>query len=195
MGIAEAPRFKLFLLLSAGCVLLLSLAWIWLGVGYVDLLLRTVSPLAPATVLLEQQDHEVLFVARSATGSTVQAGMHGMTMAYGLILATAVLVAMPGLALRARLILLGVAGLTAFVAHVVGLYMLAQRLDSIVSYAAVPKEFAALAGTLTYVWLFVPSLVWAPALMWRWRLLRWGPPSPRRPAGQRHSRRASATPR
>ena len=169
MVITAAPRLNLFLALAVGCVLLLSLAWIWLGLVYIELLLRAVSSLVPDSVVLEQHGHEIRFMAQSETGATVQAGMHGMMMSYGLIVATSVLIAVPGIGLRTRALLLLATILTAFAAHVVGLHLLIQRMDSIAQFAARPKEFATLAGILTYVWLFVPSLVWLPLLLRQWQ--------------------------
>ena len=168
MRTRATPRLQLFLALATGCVLLLSLAWIWLGVAYVGLLLRVVSPLLPASVDLQQHGHEIQFLAQGATGGSVRAGMHGMMMSYGLILATSVLLTMPSLSLRVRLPLIALAILTAFAAHLVGLYMLAQRMDSILHHFADTREFTSLAGTLTYLWLFIPSLVWLPLLLWQW---------------------------
>ena len=167
MRTRAAPRLQLFLALATGCVLLLSLAWIWLGVAYVGLLLRLVAPLLPAAVELQQHGQEIQFLAQGATGGSVRAGMHGMMMSYGLILATSVLLTMPSLNLRVRLSLIALAILTAFAAHLVGIYLLAQRIDSIFHRVAATGEFSSLAGTLTYLWLFIPSLVWLPLLLWQ----------------------------
>ena len=175
MAITAAFRLKSFLALAVGGVVLLSLAWSWLGQAYVSLLLQTVSPLLPTSVDLEQHGHEIQFFARLAQSEArapVQAGIHGMMMSYGLILATAVLLAMPGLSLRVRLPLILLAVLTAFLAHAVGLYMLVQRLDSVAHHLSTPKDFTSLAGTLTYAWLFIPSLAWLPLLLSQWWPLR-----------------------
>ena len=169
------PSFKTFLAMALVCVIVISLVWIWLGKGYNSLLVETVSPLVSAGITLEQDGHDILISAPPPSQTESEAtwwDIHSMAMSYGLIVAASVLLALPGMRIRARLLLLLAALLIAFVAHTVGLYVLVNSLESVARDA--DRSLGSLPRTLIFVWLFVPSLVWLPAL-----LHRWNPLSPR----------------
>ena len=165
-------NFKAFLAITVACAILLSLAWIWLGVGYNALLLRALSVFTSEGVTLEQHGHDIQLtvpLAHSETSEAVSV-IHSMAMNYGLIVAASVLLAVPRIGLRARLLLVLVAVLIAFAAHQVGLYMLVQRLESVAQDATQPVD--TLPRTLTFAWLFIPSLLWLPVLLRQWNPLR-----------------------
>ena len=184
MRTRAAPRLQLFLALATESVLFLSLAWIWLGEAYTGLLLRLLSPLTPVSVDLQQHGHEILFLAQSATGGTVRVGIHGMMIGSGLILTVSVLLAVPSLSPKVRLPLIALAIFTAVVAHLAGLYMLGQHIDSTFRHFAATRELVepqfsefvnrkltetpSLTRILSYLWLFIPSLIWLPPLLWHW---------------------------
>ena len=167
------PRasFKIFLAIAIGCIILLSLAWIWVGVGYNALLLKALSPFMAAGVTLEQHGHDIQVIVPLAQSETQTAMtvIHSMAMNYGLIVAASVLLAVPGVTLRARLVLVLVTLVIAFVAHGAGLYLLINRLEGIAPGPA-PTQGTILRA-LTFAWLFIPSLVWLPVLLKQWNPL------------------------
>lgn len=165
-------NFKLFLVIAIGCIVLLSLAWIWVGLGYNALLLKALSPFMAAGVTLEQHGHDIQVSVPLAQGETLAATsvIHSMAMNYGLIVAASVLVAVPGVTLRARLVLVLVTLAIAFVSHGAGLYLLVDRLKLIEPDSAATQ--GTLPRALTFAWLFIPSLVWLPVLLKQWNPLR-----------------------
>ena len=127
-------NFKTFLAVAVGCIALLSVAWIWLGVGYNSLVIGVLSPVAPDTVILEQDGHDIQVIVPGEEGDSEDSSstaVHSMAMTYGLIVAVSVLLAVPRLRLRARITLLLATVLVAFLSHEVGLYILVQRLESV----------------------------------------------------------------
>ena len=166
--------FKAFIAIALACVILLSLAWVWLGKGYNSLVVEAVSPLVSSDVTLEQRGHDIEISAppqaESESGTATAWDIHSMAMSYGLIVAASVFLALPGLRLRARLLLLLMAVLVGFVAHTVGLYVLVQNMESVARDAE--QTLGTLPRTLMFAWLFVPSLVWLPALLRQWNPLR-----------------------
>ena len=178
------PSFKSFLAVALVCSILLSLAWIWLGKGYNTLLLEMLSPFTSDGVSLARQGHDIQLSVASPAGSEpgpVGWDIHSMAMIYGLIVAASVLLAVPRIGLRDRLILVAGAALIAFISHIVGLYLLVESLESVARDAT--QSAGTLPRTLFFAWLFIPSLVWLPALLRQWNPLRVSNPS-----GQ-HSRR------
>ena len=169
----RSPSFKTFLAITFGGAILLSLAWIWLGKGYNTLLLEALSPFTSNGISLAQQGHDIqLSVPGLAQSESEAVGwdIHSMAMSYGLIVAASVLLAVPRIRLRDRLFLVIGAVVIAFIAHVVGLYLLVESLESAARDAT--KSVGTLPRTLLFAWLFIPSLVWLPALLRQWDLLR-----------------------
>ncbi len=162
-------NFKTFLAVAVGCIALLSVAWIWLGVGYNSLVIGVLSPVAPDTVILEQDGHDIQVIVPGEEGDSEDSSstaVHSMAMTYGLIVAVSVLLAVPRLRLRARITLLLATVLVAFLSHEVGLYILVQRLESVALDAT--RSAGSLPRALVFAWLFIPSLIWAPVLLRQW---------------------------
>lgn len=156
-----------FLAIAVESVMVLSLAWIWLGPRYNGLLLQILSHLVPENVILEGRGHRIWIAVpmAQAPAQAIQVS-YNMAMSQGLIVAIAVLLAMPGIKLPARLSLVAGAALLMFGAHLVGLYWVAQRLASAPAEggSSLPLAFTAYLGP---VWLVVPSLLWVAVLLWQ----------------------------
>jgi len=193
---ARAPRFQLFFVRAIGCVILFSVAWIWLGEEYTKLLLLLESPFLPTSIDLQQNGHDIQFLVQGAKEVSVDGRvqgdsyywswplLNGMMMTYGLILSVSVMLAVSSLSLRIRLSLIVLAIFIAFAAHLIGLSIVAHLMDSISHRLAISSELAepqfsefiaitlaeihSLGRTLSYLWLFIPSLVWLPLLLWLW---------------------------
>lgn len=174
-----AANFKAFLGIAVGYILLLSLGWLWVGLAYNALLVRTLTLLIPATVTLEQHGHNIeLAVPLPQNQSAATAVTFNMAISGGLIVATAILLAVPRIKWRERLLLVFAGVLIAFVSHVIGFYILVQRLQFISRPATTMGEIIPLALSLgehiTLVWPVAPSLLWLVVLLRQWRPLRVG---------------------
>jgi hypothetical protein len=197
---APTPRLQLFFFRAIGCVLLFSVAWLWFGEEYTKLLLFLTSPFLPTSVDLQQHGQDIQFLVQGTKDGIMDSGingegyywswplLNGMMMTYGLILSISVMLAVPSLTFRARYPLISLVVFTAFAAHLIGLCIVAHQIDSISHSLIARSELAepnssefittALTGihslgrTLGYLWLFIPSLVWLPLLIWLWRPLR-----------------------
>ncbi len=168
-----------FLAKAAAGILLLSLTWGLLGVGYNTVVLETLSVVLPSEVSAERAGWGIDMAASPAQGApdaSVSVGANA-GMVYGLIIALAVLIAAPRIKLRSRLLLLLAALSVAFFAHLASFYVLGLRLDSVADTVRSGSDSEVLSGTfraLTLVWLMVPSLVWLPVLLRSWGVLRPG---------------------
>ena len=130
-----APQANLggFLAKAAAGILILSLTWGLLGVGYNTVVLETLSVVLPSEVSAERAGWGIEMAASPASGAAdgrVRVGANA-GMVYGLIIALAVLIAAPRIKLCSRLFLLLAALSVAFFAHLAGFYVLGLRLDSV----------------------------------------------------------------
>jgi hypothetical protein len=174
-----AANFKAFLGIAVGSLLLLSLGWLWVGIAYNALLVRAVTLLIPVTVTLEQHGLNIeLAVPLPQNSSAATTVTFNMALSAGLIVATAILLAVPGIKSRERLLLVFAGVLIAFVSHVVGFYILVQRLQFISRHDTTLGELIPLALSvgehITLVWPVAPSLLWLVVLLRQWSPLRVG---------------------
>ena len=105
MDTLVTTNLKRFVALAIAGVLLMSLLWLGVGIAYNAALLPVVAPLLPGSAVVELQGHDILFTVanvQQALGSSelvlhkVAMSFHSMAMSYGLIVAAAVLIALPG---------------------------------------------------------------------------------------------------
>ena len=88
-------NFKTFIAITVGFILILSLAWIWMGAWYNALLIQAIQLWIPASVILGQQGHNIVLSVSVDQGERLATvGVeYNIAMAYGLIVATSVLLA------------------------------------------------------------------------------------------------------
>ena len=160
-----------FILVALASVIVLSIAWSWIGKGYIALMIDAVSPLVGANVTVDRQGHEILVFVRSQSEPTVSLGVtiNGKQLTYGLIPGVALLLAIPGIAPRTRVLLLIVTVLVGFVATSAGLHLLIQRQVSLVQERGAPDDLMSFSRTVSFLMPQVPSVVWVPVVYMSWR--------------------------
>jgi hypothetical protein len=174
-----ATDLKAFLGIAVGSLLLLSLGWLWVGIAYNALLVRTVTLLIPATVTLEQHGHNIkLAVPLSQNSSAATEVIYNMAISAGLIVAISILLAVPRIKPRERLLLVFSGVLITFVSHVAGFYVLVQRLQFMSRHPTTPGALIpmvlSLGEQMTLVWPVAPSLLWLVVLLRQGSPLRLG---------------------
>ena len=191
MGEYSLRRFVAITLIY---VIVLAIAWNWIGKGYVSVLAHTLSSVSPSGVTVQHRGHVIdVTVERTMptksrpnqdedmvgvknVGTQVSSGepgahtdLNGMAISYGLIPALALLLAVPSITLKARLLCILGAILVGFIAHLAGPYLLVQRLVSVVQDGGSAADAYQIANMMSFFLLFAPSLVWVPVIFVFWR--------------------------
>lgn len=93
----------------------------------------------------------------------------GRMVFYGLIPAMGLMLALPGVTLRARFLFMVAVLVLGFCTHLVGLYFIVQTFSRAVNDAGSTSGFQAINGVIGFLMLLVPSLLWVPMIFGRWR--------------------------
>ncbi|MBI4284084.1 MAG: hypothetical protein HY663_06410 [Chloroflexi bacterium] len=120
-------------------------------------------------IAIKNSGMDLVVTVNMAAGNTAGAAwrmqLNGTSMGYGLLVAIAVPAAAPKLRLGVRVMWIVTATLVAFSVHAVGLWILAQQTYALAQGHGSKEALANLGITLSYAFLFIPSLVWFPILL------------------------------
>lgn len=160
--------FKAFFAIAVGCIVFLSLSWILVGEWYYFALVGALSLFVDANVTMGVSSSGLSVTVTPAQNVAAEpvALLFNIGMAHGLILAISILMAIPGIKYQNRIVFALWALLIAFIAHVVGLYIVIESLES------TPSESASglrVARALELAWLVIPSMLWLPVLLRQWQ--------------------------
>ncbi len=161
------PRRKLarFLLAFAVALAALSVVLPWLTKPYAWLVLQVVKP-DPAVATASLSGLVIHVSAPRVAGlQPFSATLHSLVFTYGLAVAVALTVAMPGLSTLRRTVLILAILLLSFVAHLIGLHFFISRAVAVAGFKATPDDLGRLASVLSLLWFVLPSLVWLPAFL------------------------------